>query len=759
MSDVSKETAPRIAALRKEPLPAPVHDEAFTRSFLASEGEHHFLRLAKAIRDSWLAMPMSIREHELLVGGSYLQQVVTYHYCGGGIGVDQRLAQRLQDATRDEKVLDTIAEAVEYWKDKTLGAKFGQRLRQENLQVPRCTGWVSAGGCTHLIPDFAKVLRIGLRGVIEEIRKRLPLCDDPEKGAFLRALILLAEGMIAFAKRHAALAAQMAAKEARPERKAELEKIAAVCDRVPEYPARGFHEAIQSFWFVHLLDGTGGHEAMLDSPGRFDQYLYPYYRQSIARGDLTDEQIQELIDCFWLKANEPSVSWNLCIGGQTPDGRDASNELTLMCLSATERLHLPKPNLSFRWHAAMSDEIFFRALEVIRKGSGFPAVYNDESLVPALIACGVSPLDARDYAMGGCSEVSVSAKSNYGNEDADLSITKMVEYALHDGRCVLHGTHESIATGDPAGMASFEDVLRAYKRQVEHCVALMCRACNLGQEVRAEWSPRLVRSLLTDDCIERGLSIDAGGARYNGGQFFVIGLANTADSLTAIQWVVFDKKLMDLPELIRILDSNYEGREDFRQYLLNTVPKFGNDNAVADEMMAEVSKHVFLELKKHKAYRGGVYGADVVVLERNITMGKSIAATPDGRRSGDPVSDSIGPMAGADRLGPTAAINSIGKVDQVLAPGGVILNLKFSRNALAGKSGIKNLAALLKRYFALKGQQVQITVADRATLLDAQAHPEKHRTLMVRVGGYSGRFVDFDKELQAQIIARTEMVF
>ncbi|MBM4079184.1 MAG: glycyl radical protein, partial [Planctomycetes bacterium] len=461
-------------------------------------------------------------------------------------------------------------------------------------------------------------------------------------------------------------------------------------------------------------------------------------------------------DCFWLKANEPSVSWNLCIGGQRPTGEDATNEVTYLCLSAAERLRLQKPNLSFRWHSGTPDSALKRALQVVRLGTGFPAIYNDESLVPALTAIGVTLEDARDYAMGGCSEVSVCAKSHYGNEDGDISITKPLEYALHNGFCVMHKCREGAETGDVATFKTFDDVLTAYKRQVEFCIALLARYCNLGQQARAEHAPRLVKTLLTDDCLERAQTIDEGGARYNGGQFFVIGLANAADSLAAIKKVVFEEKRLSLSDLVAILDRNFEGHEPLRQQLLNAVPKFGNDDPYVDSLMADIAAHCFTTIKQQRAWRGGVYGANVIVLERNIIFGKSLAATPDGRLAGSPVSDSIGPMQGADRQGPTATINSIGRIDQTLAPGGVILNLKFSPKALEGEDGLDKLAALLKRYFALKGQQVQITVVDKATLLAAQREPHNYRHLLVRVGGFSGRFVDFSDELQRQVIARTE---
>jgi len=494
-----------------------------------------------------------------------------------------------------------------------------------------------------------------------------------------------------------------------------------------------------------LLDGT-------DSPGRLDQYLYPYYRHDVESGDLNPEEAQCWIDHLWKRFND-TRSWNVCVGGFRPDGSDGTNELTYMALEATQRIKKVAPNLSLRLHKDSPNKLWEKAVETISIGVGMPALYNDDVFIPALMRYGISQEDARNYAMNGCSQVDIQGKSHMGLEDGEMNLLKCLELALNDGFDPNTQHQTGLYTGDPRTFARFNDVWRAYTAQVEFFSKRLTDASNAVQKAHAETSPNLFRSLFIDGCIESGQDFKAGGPIYNHGQILTQGIANTADSLAAIKKLVFVEKRIGMDGLLDAMKNDFSD-ESFRQLLINEAPKFGNDDDYVDDLAKQVIGHFYNHLNTYKTWRGGTYGGGSIVFTRAVSFGGKVGATPDGRKAYTPLADSVGPVQGRDLRGPTAVFNSAAKVPQILAQSAYVLNIKFTPRMFQDSK--EKIVSLLKTYFAKGGQQVQINVVDRETLIQAKQNPEQYRGLVVRVGGFSGYFAHLSPAHQEDIIARTE---
>ncbi|MCX7600026.1 MAG: hypothetical protein N2512_14335, partial [Armatimonadetes bacterium] len=557
------------------------------------------------------------------------------------------------------------------------------------------------------------------------------------------------EGLQDYIRAYARAAAQAAESDQLGERRrGELREAAALCEHITTEPPATFREALQLFWFVFIYDGA-------DNPGRFDQYMWPFLRDDLEARRLTRAQACELLEDLWVRFNEVR-GWNMALGGQTSDGRDATNELTYLCLEVTERLRLPAPNVSVRVFSGSPDKLWRRAVEVIGRGTGMPAIYNDDVIVPALQRMGIRLEDAREYAFGGCTEIQIPGKSNLGGEDGNLNLAKCLELALNDGVDMLTGEQLGPRTGDATRFSTFDELWGAYERQVVAATARMVAVSNLGATVRSRLGAKIFRALLTADCLPRGLDPDGRGAIYGNGEVMTLGIAVTADALTAVRRVVFEERRVTMAELLAALRSNFEQAEHLRQLLLRQ-PKYGQGDTEADAMAARVANHFWGLLQHFHTRRGGRYGGGVIVLGRNVDFGRHLAATADGRRAREPVEDSVGPLAGRATKGPTAALAGAAGLDQTLGPMGVLCNLMLSPRCFRDAASRGKVAALVKGYFSMGGQQVQITVADAATLRAAQREPEKYADLIVRVGGYSDYFVRCSRELQEDIIRR--MVF
>jgi formate C-acetyltransferase len=627
----------------------------------------------------------------------------------------------------------------------------------------------------HTVAD-GKIYRKGLLDFKREIADAIAALDfaaDPEalrRRQQLRGMDIACDAVIRFAERHAELAERRARETADPGRRAELERIADVCRHVPAHAPRDFHEALQAYWFCHLavITELNGWDAF--SPGHLDQHLLPFYRQGLADGTLTEARARELLEAFFVKFNNhpapPKVGVtaaesgtytdfaNINLGGLLESGSDGSNEVTHLLLDIVDEMHLLQPSSNVQVSRKSPDAFLEHALRVVRKGYGFPSVFNADSVVEEQLRQGKSLEDARAGGCSGCVEVGAFGKEAY-ILTGYFNLAKILELTLHDGEDPRTGRQLGFHTGKPGGFATFEELFAAYRKQLRHFLDIKIRGNQLIEALYASEMPAPFLSVLIDDCIRNGRDYNAGGARYNNTFIQMVGIGTVTDSLAALKQVVFDDAQLPLPALVDALDRNFRGEEPLRQRLVNRTHKYGNDDDYADELMVRVFDTLFDAVDGRPTVRGGHYRVEMLPTTSHVYFGSVTGATADGRRARAPLSEGISPVQGADRRGPTAVFNSAAKMDHVKT-GGTLLNMKFAPALLAGDEGVRNLSRLVRSYFKLGGHHVQFNVVSADTLREAQADPSEHRDLIVRVAGYSDYFCDLSEELQDEIIARTE---
>lgn len=749
------------------------------------------LKRAGAFRSVLNQLPISIEDDELLVG-NFGSRPRSYPFIPETVGdlvsseldtIATRLTDPLDISEVDKKELQKTI--MPFWKGRTHLEGLWKLLSPEENQLlytesHKGTGIMTAnaalfGSGGHTTMDFPKLLRKGFQGIKEEALGYLEMLDpfrreDIEKGPFYRAVVECCEGMTEFGLRFAALARDMSLKEADPARREELDTIRRVCERVPAYPARNFHEAVQSVWFAYV--GILQEDYNRCCPlGRLDRYLYPFYAQDLRNGIMTAEQAQELLDCLWLKLGSTNfINWGpyvkviaghpvqqqITVGGQTPDGEDATTPLTLHCIQATMNTRLHQPSLSVRLHTGTPPELYRKACELVRMGTGHPSFFNDEVVVPALTNDGV-PMDvARDYSTVGCAGVQLSGCAKGSHNGGYLNLAAALEFALTNGTW-RHGRKTvSLQTGHASEFGSFEAFWEAFEQQLRHLIRVL-----LGVSLKAEYlhkhraqTPYI--SSLIDGCLQNGRDKSDGGARYNFGMSFrSSGLADIADSLAAVKKFVFEEKAISMSDLMQALDDNFDGHETIRQMLLNGTRRYGNGDSYVDEIARKVLWVLRDECGRHKSYFGGNFQPGFGSVSGHWPFGAVLGAFPDGRKAGEPLANGIGPVLRQDQKGPTALLRTVGAMDNVKLSGGSILNLKFPPEVVAGEEGLEILTAFLKTFVELGVWHCQFNIVDTATLRDAQRRPERHRDLLVRVAGYSAYFTGLPRELQDDIIART----
>jgi pyruvate formate-lyase/glycerol dehydratase family glycyl radical enzyme len=594
--------------------------------------------------------------------------------------------------------------------------------------------------------------------------------DAYRKQEELRAMDVCASAMIRFAERHAEKAEELAQMDADPQRKTELQRIAEVCSHVPAHPPRDLWEALQCYWFVHL--GVTSELNPWDAfcPGKLDQHLYPFFLQGLDTGALTRERAEELLQCFWIKFNnqpappkvgvtaEESNTYTdfaqINIGGVRADGSDAVNEMTYLILDVIEEMRLLQPSSSIQVSKKNPDRFVRRAARIIRTGFGQPSVFNSDLIVQELVRMGKTVSDARCGGSSGCVEVGAFGKENY-NLTGYFNMPKVLELTLRNGVDPRVGKKIGLTTGDPAKFTTFDDLFEAYRQQLNHFVKLKVRGNNVIERLYAAHMPAPFLSLLIDDCIKTGKNYHDGGARYNTTYIQGVGLGTMADALTALKYHVFDQKTLSMQDILAVLTEDFAGHERTRQMLLNKTPRYGNDDDYADEVMRRVFEAYFQAIDGRPNTKNGRYHINLLPTTCHVYFGSVVGATPDGRRSGTPLSEGISPVQGADRQGPTAVIKSAAKMDHART-GGTLLNQKFTPQLLRKDRDLEKLVHLIRAYFTLDGHHIQFNVVDASTLRTAQKHPEQYRDLIVRVAGYSDYFCDLGQALQDEIIARTE---
>lgn len=753
-----------------------------TQSYRRTEGEPMPIRRAKMLLHLARSLSIAIYPDEIIVGNrSLLPRMGVIAPEGAVDWVDRELEQlptRPQDRfnIRPEIIRELREEIFPYWRGKTLEDTVAARLPEDVRWALRSKAFTlnqtdHAQG--HILPDVETWLQLGIGGLRDKLEKarQRPEVRDETHQVFYEAAFIALQAASELISRYAMLARMQAAECSDMLRRKQLERIAEVCAHLAEHPARDFWEALQASWFLFVLLQIESNASSF-SPGRVDQYLLPYLTRDLQTGRLTLDEAQELLEFWWLKFSEVvllrssqsaryfagfPIGFNIVLGGQTPEGRDATNLLSFMCLRAQADLGMTQPNLSIRIHRHSPDEFLEAAAFVISKGSGMPQVFNDEVIIPGQLNRGIALEDAMNYAVVGCVELSTPGKALGWSDAAMFNMTRVLELTLFGGKDPHSGEQYGLPTPPLDQLESFAALEAAYDQQLAHFVALMVKGCNVVDSIHAEIYPSPFLSLVVSDCIERGLDVTAGGAHYNFSGVQGVQIANVADSLAALRQAVFDEKWLSAKDMLEALRADFAGREALRQRLINRVPKYGNDDDRVDQYARRWADRYSQLVEQYPTIRGGVYQPGFYTVSAHVPMGANVGATPDGRHAGTPLADGgLSPTAGRDRRGATAVLHSVSKINLKLASNGTLLNMKFLPSFFAGPSALKKFVLLLRGFCRLHIPHVQFNVVSAETLRAAQRHPEEYRSLVVRVAGYSAYFTELDRELQDEIIRRTE---
>lgn len=620
----------------------------------------------------------------------------------------------------------------------------------------------------HVLPGYAKLLKKGWTGLRKEVEDALLTCDDDDRRATLNAFLIAADACSMYIRRYHAEAVRLldiAEKRCAEDpdnagaqtRVQELRRMASALENIASEPAGSFYEAVQLVFLVHEMMYCENVPSAV-SLGRVDQYLYPYYTEDIQNGVITEEEAADLIDAMWLKISGYRKAYqNLAVGGCDRERKNACNELTRMCLDTAVRLKVDQPSIAFRWPADIDDETWESVLRLIRAGMGFPAMMYDPCYMAALTDAGISEDDVWDYAFVGCVEPVASGKENGYTELFRLNIPRVLKLLLNGGRDTETGrVYRMKNVIDPGSIDSYDELESVFFDELEYWFEKMIRCLTHIQHLYAERYPLPCISLLTEDCIASGKDINAGGARYDHTGFNLCGVANTADALTAIRGIVYDKGIATLEEYTEAVNADFEGRDDLREFALRQSEKYGNDCEIPDEIAARIAALAADTVRRYRTYTGGTFRLGLYSVEDHSDLGMMTGATPDGRKAGVSLCNSNGASQGMDTNGPTAMINSATKFPMRRSGNGVVLDIKFTPAVIAGDTGGKALRALIETYYRKGGMEIQVSAVSRETLLDAQEHPDRHGDLIVRVSGFSAYFTTLSLTTQNEIIERTE---
>lgn len=690
------------------------------------------------------------------------------------IDAREKISFRVDDEVRRIQA----EEIIPYWQERSMRSHIFREMSQEWKDCYAAgifTEFMEQRAPGHTVAD-GKIYQMGFLDFKRLIRQRLSELDyrqDPQaydQRQQLLAMEICADAIICYGQRHAQLAEKMAETASDTRRRRELLRIADVCRHVPAHTPRDFWEALQMYWFVHIGVITELNTWDSFNPGRLDQHLWPFYRRGLQEGTLTREQAKELLQCFWIKFNNqpapPKVGVtlaesgtytdfaNINVGGLRPDGSDGTNEVSYLLLDVIDEMRLLQPSSNIQLSKKNPDRFLRRACEIVRKGWGQPSMFNADAVVAELLRQGKSLVDARSGGTSGCVETGAFGKEAY-ILTGYLNLVKILEITLHNGVDPRTGKQLGLQTGEAEKLASYDDLLHAYQRQLNHFVDIKVEGSNIIDRLYAQMMPAPFLSIIIDDCIAKGQDYNAGGARYNTNYIQGVGIGTLTDSFSAIKEHVYQRQDMTMAELLTMLDANFVGYEQARRQLAQDTPRYGNDLDEADAIMYQLFRLFYETVNGRPNTKGGCYRINMLPTTCHVYFGSVTGATPEGRLQGQPFSEGISPVQGADRFGPTAVVRSAAKMDHLLT-GGTLLNLKFTPSLLAEEEGIRSLMALVRTYFRMDGHHVQFNVVSADTLRAAQREPEKYGDLIVRVAGYSDYFHHLSRELQDEIIARTE---
>ena len=770
----------RIQILKDKMLSAPRYasiEQARIITRVYQENEHLSIpkKRALSLKAAMEELEIGFEKEELIVGnrtkGVRYGVVFPESGCSWVNNEFETLPTRPQDQfhVKEEDIQEFREKIYPYWKGKSMEDVIkhhgGQEI-QSIAKVVKINQKDHAQG--HICPDSALWLKMGPLGIMNQAQEKLKTCEESQK-EFYECVVLVMQGACTFMKRYHDMIMENIDEVEEPYQQS-LRTVANNCLNLTKRPPETFHEAVQSLWFLFVLLHMESNASSF-SPGRMDQYLYPYYQKDIESGKISMEDALDILECLWLKFNQIvylrnqnsakyfagfPIGFNIAIGGEDENGNDTYNELSLLCLQCQYDLGLPQPNLSVRLNRNSSHELMQKAIEVVSKGSGMPQFFNDEAIVHALMELGIEKKDALNYAIVGCVELTTHGNNLGWSDAAMFNLNKALELTLNHGKCLL--THEQIGL-DLGGLdtyQTFEDLEKAFQQQIDYFIDKMMQCEVIVEKAHQDCLPTAFLSSVIDDCLENGLDVTKGGAKYNLSGIQMIQIANLADSLAAMKQLVYDDQVIDAKELLAALQSDFKGYEIIQTMLLNKVPKYGNDVEWVDRLGAKWAEYFRSRMKDYTNYRGGPYHTGMYTVSAHVPMGENVGASPDGRNALTPLADGgMSPVYGRDLKGPTAVLKSVSRLNNSLTTNGGLLNMKFLPEFFETKNGMNKFENFLRAFVDLKVPHIQFNVVRREDLEDAQVRPQLHKSLTIRVAGYTAYFVELAHKLQDEIIERT----
>ena len=775
------EQTPRITLLKEKMLNEPRYvsiEQAriITRIYQENESLSIPKKRALSLKAALEELEIGVEKEELIVGnrtkGVRYGVVFPESGCSWVNKEFETLPTRPQDKFRIKK--EDVKEFKEiiypYWQDRSLEDVIKENYGEEInaiAKVVKINQKDHAQG--HICPDTKTWLELGPKGLMTKAYEKLKNCDENQK-EFYECTIIVLEGVCHFMMRyHDYILTMLESLE--DDNKKSLQRVADICANLASRPAQSFHEAVQSLWFLFVVLHMESNASSF-SPGRMDQYLYPYYQKDVEKGIISKQEALEILECLWLKFNQIvylrnqhsakyfagfPIGFNIAIGGIDENGCDIYNELSLLLLKAQYHLGLPQPNLSVRLNKNSSHELIQEAIKVVAKGSGMPQFFNDEAIVNSMIKdLGIEEKDARNYAIVGCVELTTHGNNLGWSDAAMFNLNKALELTMNHGKCLLTNEPIGLDLGSIETYESFEDLENAFQKQIDYFIEKMMKAEIVVEKAHQDCLPTAFLSTVIDSCLEKGVDVTRGGAKYNLSGIQMIQIANLADSLAAIKVLVYDEKMITRHELLEALQADFKGYEIIQTMLLNKVPKYGNDVKWVDELGAKWAGYFRERMKDYTNYRGGLYHTGMYTVSAHVPMGENVGASPDGRNALTPLADGgMSPVYGRDMAGPTAVLKSVSRMKDSYTTNGGLLNMKFLPEFFKTETGMMKFENFLRAFVDLKIPHIQFNVVRREDLLDAKLHPEQHRSLTIRVAGYTAYFVELAGKLQDEIIERT----
>ena len=770
----------RIQILKDKMLSAPRYasiEQARIITRVYQENEHLSIpkKRALSLKAAMEELEIGFEKEELIVGnrtkGVRYGVVFPESGCSWVNNEFETLPTRPQDQfhVKEEDIQEFREKIYPYWKGKSMEDVIkhhgGQEI-QSIAKVVKINQKDHAQG--HICPDSALWLKMGPLGIMNQAQEKLKTCEESQK-EFYECVVLVMQGACTFMKRYHDMIMENIDEVEEPYQQS-LRTVANNCLNLTKRPPETFHEAVQSLWFLFVLLHMESNASSF-SPGRMDQYLYPYYQKDIESGKISMEDVLDILECLWLKFNQIvylrnqnsakyfagfPIGFNIAIGGEDENGNDTYNELSLLCLQCQYDLGLPQPNLSVRLNRNSSHELMQKAIEVVSKGSGMPQFFNDEAIVHALMELGIEKKDALNYAIVGCVELTTHGNNLGWSDAAMFNLNKALELTLNHGKCLLTDEQIGLDLGGLDTYQTFEDLEKAFQQQIDYFIDKMMQCEVIVEKAHQDCLPTAFLSSVIDDCLENGLDVTKGGAKYNLSGIQMIQIANLADSLAAMKKLVYDDQVIDAKELLAALQSDFKGYEIIQTMLLNKVPKYGNDVEWVDRLGAKWAEYFRSRMKDYTNYRGGPYHTGMYTVSAHVPMGENVGASPDGRNALTPLADGgMSPVYGRDLKGPTAVLKSVSRLNNTLTTNGGLLNMKFLPEFFETKNGMNKFENFLRAFVDLKVPHIQFNVVRREDLEDAQIRPQLHKSLTIRVAGYTAYFVELAHKLQDEIIERT----